>query len=216
MVNEAIVGLALRDKESLEAALLVCESYNAIRQNILNDFLFCVQDGLARWAADRDSDWEVKSEWESGNWVQNPLNKKWLPLFLRKKQWPSMVGIAVQAEQIESKEIIIGVIAPVQTEWNKDSGMNERFYEGTQTFADQASRERIAQSCQNDENRYETSPWWPVWEWLKDETGLDIHNWSDRKILARLHGEKEPLCRHIISKMVEFAEKIGNLQINVV
>jgi hypothetical protein len=94
MVDAAIVELALKDQPNLEAALRIGKNFDEIRRNVASTFLRCVQDGLEEWARPNGEDWEVVAEWPGGNWIKR-LDMKWLPLLLRKRAWPALVGVAI-------------------------------------------------------------------------------------------------------------------------
>src|SRR5262249_49215610 len=98
MADAAIVGLALRDKQNLEAALRIGEKFDEIRHNVWSPVLRCVQDGLKEWARQQDGDWEVKATWEFGNWIEQP-HVRYLPLCLRKRAWPPLMGVAIVADE---------------------------------------------------------------------------------------------------------------------
>jgi PD-(D/E)XK nuclease superfamily len=129
MVDAAIVGLALKDQQNLEAALRIGKNFDEIRRNVANTFLRCVQDGVEGWARQQGEDWELVMTWPGGNWTERS-DKKWLPLLLRKKAWPALVGVAIQADRNGPWEVFIGILGPTQDTWNepKSVSQNRQFY----------------------------------------------------------------------------------------
>jgi hypothetical protein len=129
MADTAIVGLALKDQQNLEAALRIGKSLDDIRRNVASTFLRCVQDGLEGWARQQGEDWELVVTWPGGNWTERP-DKKWLPLLLRKKAWSALVGAVIQAEQNGPWEVSIGIFGPTQDTWSEPKSVrqNRQFY----------------------------------------------------------------------------------------
>ena len=119
MVDAAIVGLALKDPQNLEAALRIGTSFDEIRRNVASIFLRCVQERLVEWVLQQGEDWEVVVKWDGGNWVEQP-GKKWLPLLLRKRAWPELVGVAIQAEEPGPCKVFIGICGPTQDFLERD------------------------------------------------------------------------------------------------
>ena len=117
MADAAIVGLAIKDEKNLEAALRIGASFDEIRYNVARRLLRCVQDGLEEWARQQDNDWEVVTTWPGGNWVERP-GQRWLPLSLRKRAWPAMVGVSIVAENPGPTQIFIGISGPTKNLWN--------------------------------------------------------------------------------------------------
>jgi hypothetical protein len=116
VVDAVIVGLALKDQQNLEAALRIGKSFNEIRRSVACTFLRCVQEGLEGWARQQGEDWELVVRWPGGNWVEQP-DKKWLPLLLRKRAWPALMGVAIQAEEPGPRKVFMGICGPTQDAW---------------------------------------------------------------------------------------------------
>jgi hypothetical protein len=62
-------------------------------------------------------DWDLVFDWPMGRWSNKP-EAKWLPILLRRKSWPAMVGANIQAERDGPDNIVIGIsvaqLAPLQ------------------------------------------------------------------------------------------------------
>jgi hypothetical protein len=169
MVDAAIVELALKDQPNLEAALRIGKNFDEIRRNVASTFLRCVQDGLEEWARANGEDWEVVAEWPGGNWIKR-LDMKWLPLLLRKRAWPALVGVAIQPERTGPSEVFIGICGPTQDRWNnKDVIINTRLYGEHNKFIGKESRQRIAKKIGLPEPRQDD--WWVQYENLRDAAG---------------------------------------------
>src|SRR5271166_3477529 len=104
MVDTAIIGLALKDENHLEAALRVGENFIEIRRSVVTAFLGCILVHLEEWVQKHGEDWEVRVKWRVGNWIERPMDK-YLPLLLRKRSWPAMVGVGIQAEWTGPSEV---------------------------------------------------------------------------------------------------------------
>jgi hypothetical protein len=71
------------------------------------------QPHSGRHPQQQDKDWEVTVTWAGRNWIERP-NAKWLPLLLRKRAWPAMVGVAIVAQYDGPSEVFIGIGGPTQ------------------------------------------------------------------------------------------------------
>ncbi len=212
MADTAIVGLALKDEKTLEAALRIGENFVEIRRNVMREFLKCVQGRLEELAQKKEEDWEVTVKWPGGNWIEQPV-AKFLPLLLRKRAWPALMGVAIQAEMTGPFGIFIGICGPMQDEWNKDVSGNTRLYGEQNKFCGKESRYRIAKAVGRKEPQY---PWWVYYDKIRDAAGQDISDWRETATITRLYSEKDKdaLCTHIIDQMTDLAAKIGSLVID--
>jgi hypothetical protein len=164
MADTAIVGLALRDKQHLEAALRIGEEVNEIKHKVMSTLLRCVQDGLKEWADRQDNeDWEVVVTWKGGNWIERP-NERFLPLLLRKRAWPALVGAGIVADNKGPWDVFIEISGPTQEAWNSQVKTNRDLYGEQNTFIGQESRQRIAGAIQMDKQLDKQldkqSDWW--------------------------------------------------------
>jgi hypothetical protein len=144
--------------------------------------------------------------WPGGNWIERP-DKKFLPLLLRKRAWPALVGVAIQPEKDGPFEVFIGICGPTQETWNTGLSLNRRLYGERSEFIGQESRQRIAKAIGRKEPQY---PWWVHCDaYLR--AGQDISDWRDTTTVIRLYSERDAVCKHIIGRMTELAAKIGSL-----
>jgi hypothetical protein len=207
MVNAAIVELALRDEQNLEAALRIGESLVAIRLKIATNLLRCVYDGLKGWAQHQDAGWEVVESWPGGNWIEQP-DQAMLPLVLRNSTWPELVGVVIQAEGTGPHNIYIGIFGQLRNDWTP----RKRELYGEQTkFVGHQSRQRIVEEIEKTEkgNTSKQSVW-VYWDRkLKHRDGQDISDWRDIKTVTRLHSEKDKVCEYIKLRMTDLAAKIS-------
>ena len=117
MVDTAIVGLALKDSQNLEAALRIGDSAAAIRRPVWIAFLKRVQAGLEEWVRQQGGDWEVRVTWAGGDWTVAP-DKKWLPILLRRRTWPATWAGRSSPSRM-GLYVFIGVFGPTQDTWDK-------------------------------------------------------------------------------------------------
>jgi hypothetical protein len=211
MVDAAIVGLALKDPQNLEAALRIGNSFDEIRRNVASIFLRCVQERLVEWVLQQGEDWEVVVKWDGGNWVEQP-GKKWLPLLLRKRAWPELVGVAIQAEEPGPCKVFIGICGPTQDSWNETVSVNTQLYGEQNKFTGRESRQRIAKAM---DLKVPRNDWWVQYdEYLRDANGQDVSDWREITTVTRLYSEKDAVCKHITGQMAELAARIGGLVID--
>jgi hypothetical protein len=210
MADTAIVGLALRDPKNLDAALRIGENYGEIKRVVVKNFLQFIYDGLQAWAKERGEDWEVLTTWPSGSWIDKP-DKKHLPVLLRKKSWPTMVGVAITAEQNGPHEVFIGIHGPTEKAFLKDSGASA--YDASTIFIGQESRNRIVNAITAPVKQ--RSDWWVFYdEYMTDSTGQSIFDWRDSTIVIRLNSEQVTLGNFIIGRITSLAASISGLVIN--
>jgi hypothetical protein len=207
MIDTAIIGLALKDQQNLEAALRISKSTNEIRRKVLSTFLKHVQTGLQEWVRKQDKDWEVVAKWPGGNWIEQP-DKKWLPLLLRKKAWPALVGVAIQAEYDGPWEVFIGILGPTQDTWRSDDGT--KYFGEQNQFIGLDSRQRIARVIGPEGKDYWVDRDLP----LRDAAGQDISDWRDTTTVTRLYSDSEKEAVAITGRMTGLAEKISSLVID--
>ncbi len=213
MVDTAIVGLALKDENNLEAALRIGENFIAIRSGVVTAFLECILVHLEEWVQKHGEDWEVRLKWRVGNWIERPMDK-YLPLLLRKSSWPALVGVGIQAEWTGPSEVFIGVSGPTQATWNTDgsAAKNAQFYGEFNRFIGPESRQRIVKAV---EPPGQQSNWWVYYtKNLSDSAGQDISDWRDSKLVRRLFSDRDALSMLIVIKMTSLATTIGSLVID--
>jgi len=211
MVDTAIVGLALSDQKNLEAALRIGEAREDIKGDVARGFLEGVKDGLESFARQQSEEWEVVETWPAGNWIEKPAKKR-LPLLLRKKTWPALVGVGIQAEQAGQYGpwgVFIGICGPTQDEFNKGVD-NTRFYGGQSKFVGLQSRQRIA-----DETglKQPEGTWWVQWEPLRDTDGTDLSDWRDITTVKLLY-DRDGVSKHVIERITGLATKIAAIVID--
>jgi len=208
MIDTAIVGLALKDQQNLEAALRIGKSTDDIRRQVLSALLKHVQTGLQDWSKKQDKDWEVVAKWPGGNWVEEP-KLRWLPLLLRKKAWPPLVGVTIMAQFVGPSGVFIGIHGPTQDTWNNNNGT--KFFGEQNQFIGLESRKRIATWI----DRKEATNYWVYYgPPLRDSAGQDISNWTDTTTVTRLYSDSEKEAAAITQQMTALAEKISCLVID--
>jgi hypothetical protein len=207
MTGNAIVDLALRSTDNLDAALRIGEKLQQIRENVTKSFLSDVQRHIERWIEQHPGDWELCINWPDGNWIKTP-SKKYLHILLRIKSWPSMVGSSLTADKDGPSAVNIGVLAPTQKTWETDQGAKS--YGEHDFFIDDNKRQEIATVFQTPAPE---STWWIISEILKDIDGQDISDWTKTEVIKRLHAKGEKLAMTIANRMGELAQKI-NIALN--
>jgi PD-(D/E)XK nuclease superfamily len=219
MVDAAIVGLALNDKDgkNLEAALRIGESLDEIRRAVISTFLRSIEDGLNDWAQKNSEGWEVISIWSGGSWIKQP-GDKYKPIVLRKNSWPQTVGVSILAEYNGPRGVHLGIVGPTQASW-KAGGREEantQLYGHQETFIGPESRERIANAMSAHPGPpCSPSDWWAYYEnFLADANRQNISDWRDLRTLTRLFSERDELSRFTTNRITFLATVIGALVID--
>jgi len=205
MTNETIINLALKD-DNIEAALRITDCREELKKRICQKFLGCVLKGMTEIATSLGDDWEVKCDWPGpdgtdGNWTNNP-SKKWLPILLRKKEWPHMVGISISADADGPKKVGIGVIAPTQQEWDKYKKLRNEYYGYGNRFIDIVGRQQITNAVNPARNDF--------WAYRKD---ININDWTNIDTLIQLHNNNEKEIEYICNSVQSLADKMKHLNI---
>ncbi len=146
-------------------------------------------------------DWEVKCDWPGGNWTKTP-SQNHLPIHLRKKQWPRMVGIAITANEIGPKGIMIGIAAPTKQEWDTLKKHRDNKYGDRDRFIDVEERKII-----EDAVKPARKGWWAYWEDYK------IKDWTNVDALIQLHNNKEEVMSDLGRSINSLADKMIHLHI---
>jgi hypothetical protein len=182
MIDTAIVGLALKDRQNLVAALRIGKSADEIRRKVLSTFLKRVQDGLKEWVRQQDEDWEVVVTWPGGDWIEQP-DRKWLPLLLRRKAWPALVGVAIIAQHEPPSEVFIGIQGPTQDAWQP---IDDKLYGKQNRFIGRESRQRISARVIGERQE----PFWVHREpRLRDAAGQNMSDWTEPTTVTWLYSD---------------------------
>ena len=193
MVDAGIIKLATSNPQNLAGALLICKSGLEIRKAVLRPFLREIEKRLQDVASQKGEDWEVCDIWPKGRWSEDPAQKE-LPILLRRRSWPVMVGVAIQGERAAQRElglteVLIGIGGVTEEEWNKVIGRRWWYGEPRQQFIGPKSRKRLEDLVTNP-----TNGWWVWWQPLRDTEGYDIFDWTDPETLVRLNEQRSLLC----------------------
>jgi len=203
MTGNAIVALALRSIDNLDAALRIGDQFQQIRQRVAVAILSNVNRRLEQWVQQNSGDWELNSTWPGGNWIMTPF-EKYLHILLRRKGWPSMVGAALAADERGPSEVFVGILAPTQRTWDNDPNGVRRY--GMQTgFIEDDGRQAIAAALGLAAPK---SNWWVDWDMLRDIDGQDISDWTAIETIKRLHAKSEELAKQIVNKIEKLAQKV--------
>lgn len=200
MAGDAIIELALRSMNNLDAALRIGEQCQNIRKNVAASVLSSVCAGLEQWVQHESEDWELKSRWPGGDWIASPA-LKYLPLLLRRKRWPDMVGIAIQADRVGPNEVFIGIMSPTQDTWDGDRN-SVSYYGNHRQFIDESTRQALAKAVKLETPQWS---WWVFSEKLTDADGQDISNWEEVETVKRLYDKRTEIARHIVERMIRLA-----------
>ena len=203
MTGNAIVDLALRSTDNLDAALRIGEKCQQIRERVTKSILSDIQRNIERWIEKQSEDWELCINWPRGNWIKTP-SSSYLHILLRRPIWPSMVGASLTADGTGPSNIAVGILAPSQKTWEKDKGAE--YYGPHDFFIDDNKRQEIATAL---EMTAPESPWWVKSEVLKDIDGRNISDWRDIETIKRLHATGERLAVEITNKMEELAQTVN-------
>ncbi len=210
MADAAIIGLALKDTQNLEAALRIGENLSEIKSKVVSAFLQCIHDRLKGWAQEKGEHWEVMMYGLGRNWIEKP-NERYLPVLLRKRSWPAMVGAGISAEQNGPQEVFIGVCGATQDTWKNDRN-SVPLYGENDKFIGQDSRQRISNAIQS---LGQQSSWWVYYEKsLMDSDGQNISDWRDLKTVERLYSERDALSKHIVGRITSLAASIDSIVID--
>jgi hypothetical protein len=204
MTGDAIVDLALRSIDNLDAALRIGDQYLRIRERVVVAILTDVQRRLGQWVQLNARDWELNDTWPGGNWIKTPF-QKFLPVLLRRKGWPSMVGAALVPDDIGPSKVFVGIMAPTQRTWDDDTS-SVKWYGTRAGFIDDNTRQTIAAALGL---ATPDSPWWVNVEALRDSNdGQDISDWRTIETIKRLHTRSDELARQIVEKIQMLAQKL--------
>ncbi len=58
MADAAIVSLALKSRDNLDAAWRIAENFKTIRLEVISLFLLSIRDHLDRWLQTRGAEWD--------------------------------------------------------------------------------------------------------------------------------------------------------------
>jgi hypothetical protein len=203
MTGNAIVELALRSTDNLDAALRIGDQSKQIRQRVAAAVLSNVQRRLEQWVQQNSGDWELNSSWPGGNWVMAP-SENYLHILLRRKGWPSMVGAALSNEKKGPSEVFVGILAPTQRTWDNDRNVVSRY--GMQTgFIEDNRRQAIAEALGL---AAPESNWWVDWDMLRDIDGQDISDWTVIETMKRLHAKSDVLAKQIVDEVEKRAQTV--------
>lgn len=207
MTGDAIVDFALRTIGNLDAALRIGDQSQRIRERVAVAILTNVQRRLRQWIQPNAGDWELVDTWPGGNWIRTP-SKKYLPVLLRRKIWPSVVGAALVADWDGPSQVSVGIMAPTQRTWDGDKS-SVRWY-GPQTgFIDDNTIQAIAAALGL---ATPNSPWWVNLELLRDASnGQDISDWRTIETIKRLHTRSDELAKQIVEKMEMLGQKVDTI-----
>ena len=133
MADAAIVSFALKSRENFEAAWRIAENFETIRFRVLSSFLLSIRDRLERWVQDNGTEWELLASWPGGDWSRKP-SLVGRPIMIRKRTWPSLVGVCISADDSGPSDIAIGVLAPGRENWAAQHEKNARSAWGTNRF----------------------------------------------------------------------------------
>jgi hypothetical protein len=206
MTGNAIVDLALRSIDNLDAALRIGGQSQRIRERVAIAVLSNVRRRLEQWVQQNSGDWELNIAWQGGNWIVTPF-ERYLPILVRRKGWPSMVGVALSAGAKGPSEVFVGISAPTQTEWDTNADIVGLY--GMQTgFIEETRRQAISAAFGLAAPR---SGWWVDWEMLRDTDGQDISDWRTTETITRLHAKDDELAKQIVDKIEERARVLDSV-----
>jgi PD-(D/E)XK nuclease superfamily len=201
MTDAVIVNLALNNEHNLQGALLIAENGDGIRNRVIGNLLCDIEASLLQLVQQRGSDWELVVEWKMGRWSKKPADK-WLPILLRRKRWPAMVGASVQAELNGPDGVIVGIIAPTEAGWKGDSGAVP-YYGNQHDFIGDEARLAVAKAVELEKP---AGRFWISYKRLNDTEGRDISSWRDTDTVMRLYKEKGAVCEGIVTKIRQLAD----------
>ncbi|MDD2770337.1 MAG: PD-(D/E)XK nuclease family protein [Methylococcus sp.] len=208
MCNNALIKYAMTTPENVDAALRIAECGESLKENIRKKFLEEVLGRMEELAKTLGGDWEVRHEWPGGDWTTTTTMRH-LPILLRKKDWPSMAGIAIQAGSTGPKDVQVGVMAPTYQVWQntiKNIEWRETNYGKQQTFAGLESRKKILTGLEQGEDG---GGWWIYSHTIepKDMVNIDA--------IIEIHGERSIIIiDDIIGKMHGMGTMLRDLEIN--
>lgn len=203
MAGNAIVELALRSVDNLDAALRIGGEYQRIRENVAATVLSDVQRRIEQWIQQHPGDWELNIAWPGGNWVTTPAIK-WYPILLRRKAWPSLLGAALVPNNPGPKDVGVGVWAPTQSTWDGALNDNAKCYGSRSGFIDDNQKQAIAVALK----MAKQEPWWVDWHYLRDADGKDISDWTTVENIKRLHLKSNELAKQIVGGIGALAETV--------
>jgi hypothetical protein len=201
MTDAGIVDLALSNIDNLQGALSIVKNGDEIRYRVIGNLLRDVETSLSQLVQQSGSDWELVVKWEMGIWSEKP-GAKWLPILLRRKHWPAMVGANVQAERYGPDGIIVGILGPTEAAWKGDR-QAVSYYGDQHDFIGDEAKLAVAEAVGLEKP---AAPFWISRENLNDAEGRDISNWADVDTVMRLHKEKDALCKDIVTKIGALAD----------
>ena len=138
MADAAIVSFALKSRDNLEAAWRIAENSKTIRSSVMSPFLLSIRDHLEGWLQTSGAEWELLASWPTGDWSRDRFLVG-RPIMIRKRTWPSLVGVCICADAPGPSDIAIGVRAPSRdlldysTSQECEWGTN-RFHRGGEFF----------------------------------------------------------------------------------
>jgi hypothetical protein len=201
MTDAGIVNLALFNRDNLQGALLIAKNGDEIRNRVIRELLTDIETRLLQLVHQRGADWELVVDWKGGRWSETP-GARWLPILLRRKHWPAMVGANFQAERNGPDGIIFGMLAPTEAQWKRDS-QSVSYYGDQQNFIGDEARLALSKVLKVENP---SASFWLMYEELTDAEGQNISHWKDTDTVTRLYVEKGAVCDGIVAKIRVLAD----------
>jgi hypothetical protein len=205
-----IIYNLVKSQESLEAALRVGRLYADVKLEVVRRVLQGTVDLVKAWAEQRGNEgWEVITDWKKGSWITSP-NSRFLPIMLRKKDWP-MMGVIVMAGGYGPREIEIAVMAPSRATW-EEAGDSVEYYGDWSAFVDDDTRSRVGELKEEFPELNKHSPWEPLYGFLHFE-GMDISDLREDEAVLFVNHSMTRLVERLGEQMIELAKKLSEIQI---
>ncbi|MBF0427648.1 MAG: PD-(D/E)XK nuclease family protein [Magnetococcales bacterium] len=203
--SSAIIELARKSPENLEVAILIGQSYVDLKKTIWQEFLIYLVNKLKQLAEELSSahfisgnDYEVLDLLANGDrWCKNP-STKYLPIMLRRKNWPRSQGISISSDKINAEEVYIGFISPTKNIWNNDQ--TSTIYFGTLDNTQKKNLDETHNAIKTalKPKGGKVSEWWPYYTELTGPSKENLHNWNTLEALKCLNA-KESLAMHVVN-----------------
>ena len=211
MVDQHIIDISVESQESLEAALRIGRNYNDVKQEVVRRALQGTVDLAKAWAEQRRTEgWEVITDWKKGSWIASPYDR-FLPVMLRKKNWP-MMGVIVMAGQNGPCEIEIAVMAPSRATW-EEAGNSADYYGEWSAFVDDETRSRIVALKERFPELNKESVWEPLFSLLRFD-GRDISDLRQDDAVLFVNTNMERLIKWLAERMIGLAKQLSDIPIN--
>lgn len=164
-----------------------------------------VQRRLVKWVQQNAEDWELECAWPAGNWIETP-SEKWLPILLRRKRWPVLVGVALCADGRGPSSVFVGIQAPTKKEWDVDKDSVRFFGALRGPFIDDNAKQAIAVAI---ELAIPTQHYWVNKNSLRDIDGQDISDWRTVETIKRLYAKSgDEIAAQIVEKIEVLRQKL--------